>query len=154
MVGRIKKRMSELNIKNSTQLAKKCGLPFTTMNSILSRGGDNIGLTNLKKILEGLECSFDYLIYGKEETQIELEEISQKEEVLIQFTETEPKEEMQTEPKEMEQKKEIQTLETMDASALIDLFARCSTQYNVLNLETIHMYNKVKNELLSRLSNF
>lgn len=153
MIERIKKRMGELGIKNNTQLAKKCGLPFTTMNSILTRGGDNIGLTNLKKILEGLECSFDYLIYGEEDVQIELEGISQKKEIVIKPKEMEPKEEMQTEPKEMEQK-EIQTLETMDASTLVDLFARCSTQYNILNLETVHMYNKVKNELLSRLSSF
>ena len=50
------------------QLAKKSGVPMGTLSKLMAGITDSPKLSNIISICEALDCSLDYLIYGKEQT--------------------------------------------------------------------------------------
>lgn len=62
------KRMEELmqakGISNNSELSKLCGIPYTTIDGFYKKGVDNIKLSTLKKLSDGLGCTMDYLATG------------------------------------------------------------------------------------------
>lgn len=53
------------NYKRS-DLARLCGLPYTTIDGIYKRGDENLRLPTLKKIAAGMGITLDMLVYGPE----------------------------------------------------------------------------------------
>lgn len=89
-IGRLEKLMNENGISNKSELSKLSRIPYTTIDGFYKKGADNIKLSTLKKLVDCLHCSLDYLVDidekpqtiaahfdGNEYTEEELEEIKQ-----------------------------------------------------------------------------
>lgn len=66
MLQRVLDLMKNLNI-NKNQLAKLCGLPRTTIYTALEseKNIQQIMVKTARAIVEALQTSFDFLVYGK-----------------------------------------------------------------------------------------
>lgn len=61
ILDKLNNLMKEKNLNKST-LAKKSGIPYTTIIGFYTKGTDNIKLSTLKKLSAFFDCSLDYLV--------------------------------------------------------------------------------------------
>lgn len=64
-IKRMEALMKEKGISNNSELSKLCGIPYTTIDGFYKKGVDNIKLTTLQKLSDGLGCTMDYLATGE-----------------------------------------------------------------------------------------
>lgn len=62
-LDRLTKIMNE-NGDNNSSLAKKSGIPYTTIDGIFKRGWENAKLNTIQKICDYYKVSLDYMVYG------------------------------------------------------------------------------------------
>ena len=63
LVKRVKKLMEETHDNDST-LAKKSGIPYTTVRGLFERGSERAQMSTIQKLSEYSNVSIDYLVYG------------------------------------------------------------------------------------------
>ena len=63
---RIKQLKSQKKITNE-QLSDMTGIPLGTLSKILAGISDSPKLSNMVAICEALDCSLDYIVYGRAE---------------------------------------------------------------------------------------
>lgn len=62
-LDRLKLLMKKSGDNNST-LAKKSGIPYTTIDGLFKRGWEKAQLSTIQKICECYRVSLDYMVYG------------------------------------------------------------------------------------------
>lgn len=63
LVERVKRLMEETK-DNDSSLAKKSGIPYTTVRGFFERGSDKAQMSTIQKLSEYFHVSIDYLVYG------------------------------------------------------------------------------------------
>ena len=64
-IDRLRSLMGSNGDNNST-LAKKSGIPYTTIDGLFKRGWEKAQLSTIQKICEYYKVSLDYMVYGAE----------------------------------------------------------------------------------------
>ena len=64
-IDRLRSLMASSGDNNST-LAKKSGIPYTTIDGLFKRGWEKAQLSTIQKICEYYKVSLDYMVYGAE----------------------------------------------------------------------------------------
>lgn len=64
-IDRLRSLMTSNGDNNST-LAKKSGIPYTTIDGLFKRGWEKAQLSTIQKICEYYKVSLDYMVYGAE----------------------------------------------------------------------------------------
>lgn len=64
-IDRLRSLMASNGDNNST-LAKKSGIPYTTIDGLFKRGWEKAQLSTIQKICEYYKVSLDYMVYGAE----------------------------------------------------------------------------------------
>ena len=75
-------RIMEENGENVATLARKAGMPYTTLDGLFKRGWERAQISTIMKISEYLGISVDYLIYGSEGLSDRAQKIAAKFDVL------------------------------------------------------------------------
>ena len=60
------RKLMELNKDNNSTLAKKSGVPYTTINGLFIRGWETAQLSTIRRICEYYNVSLDYMVYGSD----------------------------------------------------------------------------------------
>lgn len=74
-IKRMEDLMQEKGITNNSELSKLCDIPYTTIDGFYKKGVDNIKLTTLRKLADGLGCTMDYLATGEKKENPEIIEL-------------------------------------------------------------------------------
>lgn len=64
-LNRLKLLMDKAGDNNST-LAKKSGIPYTTLDGLFKRGWEKAQISTIQKICEYYKVSLDYMVYGSD----------------------------------------------------------------------------------------
>lgn len=80
-LGRLKILM-EKNGDNNSTLAKKSGIPYTTIDGLFKRGWEKAQLSTIQKICQHYGVLLDYMVYGAEGLSHEGQEVAAKYETL------------------------------------------------------------------------
>ena len=64
-LNRLKLLMDKAGDNNST-LAKKSGIPYTTIDGLFKRGWEKAQISTIQKICEYYKVSLDYMVYGSD----------------------------------------------------------------------------------------
>lgn len=76
-LDRLKIIMAKNNDNNST-LAKKSGIPYTTIVGLFKRGWETAQLTTIQRICEHYSVSIDFMVYGVDKLSEESQMIAAK----------------------------------------------------------------------------
>ena len=63
LVRRVRQLMENTHDNDST-LAKKSGIPYTTVRGLFERGSERAQMSTIQKLSEYFNVSIDYLVYG------------------------------------------------------------------------------------------
>ena len=72
------KNIMEKNHDNNSTLAKKSGIPYTTVVGLFKRGWETAQLTTIQRICEYYSVSIDFMVYGVEKLSEESQMIAAK----------------------------------------------------------------------------
>ena len=74
--------LMEKNGDNNSTLAKKSGIPYTTIDGLFKRGWEKAQLSTIQKICQHYGVLLDYMVYGAEGLSDDAQEIAAKYETL------------------------------------------------------------------------
>jgi hypothetical protein len=68
----------ESNGENNSTLAKRSGIPYTTIDGLFKRGWEKAQISTIQKICDFYNVSLDYMIYGADKLSEEAQMIAAK----------------------------------------------------------------------------
>lgn len=82
------KVIMESNQDNNSTLAKKSGIPYTTIVGLFKRGWETAQLSTIQKICDHYGVSLDYMVYGAEKLSPEALMVAAKYETISEYGKT------------------------------------------------------------------
>ena len=70
--------LMENNNENNSTLAKKSGIPYTTIDGLFKRGWEKAQISTIQKICDYYNVSLDYMVYGVDKLSAEAQVIAAK----------------------------------------------------------------------------
>lgn len=70
--------LMEKNNENNSTLAKKSGIPYTTIDGLFKRGWEKAQISTIQKICDYYNVSLDYMVYGVDKLSAEAQVIAAK----------------------------------------------------------------------------